>query len=110
MRIELRIGRLVLEGVHRHDAPALRSALEEELGALLSRAPGAPYRSRRARREGAPPVPADADPAVFGRRIARAVHSSLRAAGEPRTAGGRNPAPDGAPAAGTPGRTKGAAR
>ncbi|MGW2598690.1 hypothetical protein [Streptomyces klenkii] len=123
MRIELRIGRLVLDGVHRHDAPALRSALEDELGALLSRAPGTPYRSHRVRRAGAPPVPADADPAVFGRRVARAVHSSLAAAAGPRAAAesratdGRNTAADAAPvhgpasaAAGAPDRTKGAAR
>ncbi|WP_367139248.1 MULTISPECIES: hypothetical protein [Streptomyces] len=117
MRIELRIGRLVLDGVHRHDAPALRSALEDELGALLSRAPGTPYRSHRVRRAGAPPVPADADPAVFGRRVARAVHSSLAAAAQPRAADGRNTPAHAAPAhgpasaaAGAPDRTKGAAR
>ncbi|MCF3101829.1 hypothetical protein IPZ58_09565 [Streptomyces roseoverticillatus] len=117
MRIELRVGRLVLDGIHRHDAPALRTALEHELAALLTRAPDGPYRSHRVRRLGTPPVVADTDPAVFGRRVAHAVHTGLRAAPEPRTAGRPSGVPEAIPARGpspaggdAPGRTKGTPR
>ncbi|WP_328959108.1 hypothetical protein [Kitasatospora purpeofusca] len=77
MRIELHIGRLVLEGVTPHDSAVLRAALESELGALLSRDPLTPRQDHHLHRATTPPVCAAADPAAFGRQIARAVHGSL---------------------------------
>ncbi|GHH64911.1 hypothetical protein GCM10018781_16460 [Kitasatospora indigofera] len=86
IEIELRIGRLVLDGVTPQDGAALRVALESELDQLLSRDPLTVRQDHHLHRVTTPPVPAAADPAEFGRRIARAVHSCLHG-GAPRKAG-----------------------
>ncbi|MGW2253957.1 hypothetical protein ACWCXH_27745 [Kitasatospora sp. NPDC001660] len=78
MRIELRIARLVLDGVAPGDAVELREALECELTALLTADPPVPGRNRRVCRAATAAVAVEADPAVFGRGIAGAVHHSLR--------------------------------
>jgi hypothetical protein len=78
VRIELHIGRLIFDGVTPGDTAALRTALEAELGDLLSGDPVAPRRDHHLRRAAPPPISAAADSATFGRRIAHAVHGSLR--------------------------------
>ncbi|WP_406208290.1 hypothetical protein OH807_36540 [Kitasatospora sp. NBC_01560] len=80
MRIELRIGRLVLDGVAPGAAPALREALERELAALLTADPPSRDGDHRVRHAVTPAVAADPDPAAFGRAVARAVHRSLHPA------------------------------
>ncbi|MFC5148210.1 hypothetical protein [Streptomyces aureoversilis] len=83
MKVELSIGRLVLEGVPGHRAAALSRALEAELGALLAAAPPggqgglADLADVHLRRATAAPVRATADPTALGRRIAHAVHGAL---------------------------------
>ncbi|MFD0261700.1 hypothetical protein ACFV4M_32970 [Kitasatospora indigofera] len=86
IEIELRIGRLVLDGVTPQEGAALRVALESELDRLLSRDPLTVRQDHHLHRVTTPPVPAAADPAEFGRRIARAVHGCLHG-GAPRKAG-----------------------
>ncbi|MFD9460400.1 hypothetical protein [Streptomyces sp. NPDC060027] len=78
MRIELHIGRLIFDGIAPGDTAVLRTALESELGDLLSRDPVAPRQDHHLRRATPPTIAAAADPAAFGRHIARAVHGSLR--------------------------------
>ncbi|MFD4715211.1 hypothetical protein ACFWN5_36865 [Streptomyces sp. NPDC058430] len=78
MRIELHIGRLILEGVPPHDAAALRAALESELDKLLSREPVTSRQDHHQHHATTPTISTAADPAALGRHIARAVHSSLR--------------------------------
>ncbi|MET7573990.1 hypothetical protein ABZT04_36720 [Streptomyces sp. NPDC005492] len=78
MRIELHIGRVVFDGITPGDTAALRTALESELGDLLSGDPVTPLRDHHLHRATPPPISAAADSAAFGRRIARAVHGSLR--------------------------------
>ncbi|WAZ20011.1 hypothetical protein STRCI_001101 [Streptomyces cinnabarinus] len=85
MRIELHIGRVVLEGVSPRDAARVRAALTAELGELLTRAPITPAASHRVRRAAAAPLSPVSDPAALGRGIAQAVHGSLR----PSQGGGR---------------------
>ncbi|MEV3993813.1 hypothetical protein AB0J57_33525 [Streptomyces sp. NPDC049837] len=77
MRIELRIGRIVLEGIEPRDAKTVRTALTTELAALLTRSPITPPASHHIRRTTAPPFPAAPDATALGRGIARAVHGSL---------------------------------
>ncbi|GGY07221.1 hypothetical protein [Streptomyces hiroshimensis] len=77
MKVELSIGRLVLEGVPRHRAAALRRALESELGALLAAAPPGGHGDLHLRRATAAPVHATDDPTALGRRIAHTVHEAL---------------------------------
>ncbi|QLE75102.1 hypothetical protein FGW37_28970 [Streptomyces rectiverticillatus] len=98
MKVELSIGRLVLEGVvPGHRAAALSRALEAELGALLAAAPPGgqgdldDLDDLHLRRAATAPVRATADPAALGRRIARAVHGALATA-RPSLGG---PGPDG---------------
>ncbi|MFC9493559.1 hypothetical protein [Streptomyces sp. NPDC056982] len=78
MRIELHIGRLIFDGIAPGDPAALRTALESELGDLLTRDPVAPRHDQQLHRATPPTITAAADSAVFGRHIARAVHGSLR--------------------------------
>ncbi|MFD3558205.1 hypothetical protein ACFWVU_00830 [Streptomyces sp. NPDC058686] len=78
MRIELHIGRLIFDGIAPGDTAALRTALESELGDLLSRDPVAPRQDQQLHRANPPTIAAAADSAAFGRHIARAVHGSLR--------------------------------
>jgi hypothetical protein len=89
-RIELRIQRLVLDGlpVDRRHAGAVRLAVEAELTRLLSEG-GALAGGERGRVRAADVqfVP-DAGPADLGRRIAGAVHGSL--AGPPARGGGQS--------------------
>ncbi|MFE5871573.1 hypothetical protein ACFQ6V_23410 [Streptomyces roseifaciens] len=87
MKVELSIGRLVLEGVPGHRAAALSRALEAELGALLAAAPPGGQEGLvdltdvHLRRATTAPVRATADPTALGRRIARAVHGALGTSG-----------------------------
>ncbi|MEU1819782.1 hypothetical protein ABZ543_32085 [Streptomyces roseifaciens] len=92
MKVELSIGRLVLEGVPGHRAAALSRALEAELGALLAAAPPGGQGAGRPgdlvdladvhlRRATTAPVRATADPTALGRRIAHAVHGALGTSG-----------------------------
>ncbi|MCQ8771575.1 hypothetical protein [Streptomyces telluris] len=87
MKVELSIGRLVLEGVPGHRAAVLSRALEAELGALLAAAPpggkGAlvDLTDVHLRRVATAPVRATADPVALGRRVARAVHGALGMSG-----------------------------
>jgi len=82
MRIDLRIERVVLEGLDvspRH-IRALRDALHAELNRLVTAAPSATWQqSRRNRRIGAPTLrlhPSDT-PAAVGDGIARSVYGGL---------------------------------
>ncbi|MET8893207.1 hypothetical protein [Streptomyces albogriseolus] len=87
MRIELHIGRLVFDGITPGRPEALRTALESELADLLSGDPITPHQDHHLHRATPPPITAAADSAVLGRRIARAVHGTLRlpgGAGDPR--------------------------
>ncbi|MFI1255304.1 hypothetical protein ACH4U6_16135 [Streptomyces netropsis] len=108
MKVELSIGRLVLEGVPGHRAAALGRALEAELGALLAAAPPggqgdlADLADVHLRRAATTPVRATADPAVLGRRIARAVHEALATARPFRGGPGPSPGPGPAGLAGAP--------
>ncbi|MGK5729761.1 hypothetical protein [Streptomyces sp. URMC 124] len=87
MKVELSIGRLVLDGVPGHRAAALRRALETELGALLTAAPPRGQGDLHLRRAATAPVRATADPAALGRRIAHAVHGALGTPGTTPVAG-----------------------
>ncbi|MFE0134831.1 hypothetical protein ACFWY6_25165 [Streptomyces sp. NPDC059037] len=75
MRIELRIGRIVLEGVAPADAPAVRAALTSRLTDLLTQAP--PTTPHHTHRLTPPTVPAPADPTAFGHALAATVHAGL---------------------------------
>ncbi|MFF7726582.1 hypothetical protein [Streptomyces sp. NPDC008001] len=77
MKVELSVGRLVLEGVPGHRAAALRRALEAELGTLLTAAPPRGLGDLHLRRAVTAPVRATADPTALGRGIAYAVHEAL---------------------------------
>lgn len=77
MRIELHIGRLIFDGIAPGHPAALRTALESELVDLLSGDPVSPHRDHHLHRATPPPISTAADSAVLGRRIARAVHSTL---------------------------------
>ncbi|MFI2372835.1 hypothetical protein [Streptomyces sp. NPDC018833] len=88
-RIDVRIGRLVLDHINApSEVGVLRTALEAELAELLKRDPVVAHRDRRIPCAPAfvPDAPVDIGPAALGRHIARAIHSSLRAAeqGGPR--------------------------
>ncbi len=78
MRIEVHIGRLIFDGISPGHPAALRAALESELADLLSSAPVAPHQDHHRHRATPAPILAAADSTVLGRRIARAVHDSLR--------------------------------
>lgn len=77
MRIELHIGRIVLEGTDSHDAPAVRVALEAELATLLTRTPLTPATPHRAHRIKSPVLPPTATPTAFGQALAHAIHGTL---------------------------------
>ncbi|MFC8700897.1 hypothetical protein ACFUIV_01890 [Streptomyces anulatus] len=74
MRIELHIGRIVLEGVDPREATAVRAALEAELTTLLTRTP---LTSHHTHRTATPVLPLATTPAAFGQALARAVHGAL---------------------------------
>ncbi|MBT2369855.1 hypothetical protein J7E88_32440 [Streptomyces sp. ISL-10] len=81
-RIEVRIGRLVLDHVNApSEVGVLRTALEAELAELLRCDPVVARRDRHIPWAPAsvPDASADPGPAALGRHIARAIHSSLRA-------------------------------
>ena len=78
--IELRIDRIVLEGITldpRH-ARVVREALEAELTRLATAAPGHWPESRQERQVSAPTIPADADPTALGENVARSVYRSIQ--------------------------------
>ncbi|WP_327417816.1 hypothetical protein [Streptomyces sp. NBC_01233] len=75
MRIELHIGRIVLEGVAPADAPAVRAALTSRLGDLLAQTP--PTIPHHTHRLTPPTLPAPPDPTAFGHALAGAVHDGL---------------------------------
>jgi hypothetical protein len=78
VRIELHIERVVLDGVDRRHAAAVREALTSELGRLVAAAPaGSWQRSRLVRRIGAPPVTPVGDPVGLGKGIAASVYGGL---------------------------------
>ncbi|MEU3660520.1 hypothetical protein AB0E77_12305 [Streptomyces sp. NPDC032940] len=78
MRIELHIGRLVFDGITPGSPAALRTALESELVDLLSGDPVTPHQDHHLHRATPPPISTTEDSALLGRRIARAVHGTLR--------------------------------
>lgn len=103
-RIELRIDRLVLDGVGvepRH-AAAVREAVTAELSRLLAAAPARSWQDRRLRRVSAPPVRLGAPGEVSGvaRGVARSLYRAIApVAGRVGNAGGPAPVTTPAPAA-----------
>ncbi|MFD9482856.1 hypothetical protein ACFWBX_02300 [Streptomyces sp. NPDC059991] len=75
MRIELHIGRLVLEGTDPADAPAVRAALTSRLTDLLTQTP--PTTPHHTHRLTPPTLPAPPDPTAFGHALAATVHAGL---------------------------------
>ena len=76
--IELHIERVVLGGVERRHAAAVRDALTAELGRLVAAAPAGWWqRSRLARRIGARRVTPVSEPIGLGRGTAAAVYGGL---------------------------------
>lgn len=83
MRIELHIGRLVLDSVAAHQGTAIREAVIAELSHLLTTTPDHRWRtSQRRRRIAAPPVPPTAGGAEqMGRGVARSVYTGIASQG-----------------------------
>lgn len=81
MRVELHIGRLVLDEsvVERHQTGAVTEALHAELSRLLNEAPDGSWQSSRRLRGVVAPAPVEAggDPSALGRDIAGSVAASV---------------------------------
>jgi hypothetical protein len=93
MRIELRIGRLVLDEalIDRHQAEDVASALRVELSRLLAARPAGSWQaSRRLRGVVAPRMRAGAagDPSGLGRDLAGSVAAGISQATQTSTRGG----------------------
>ncbi|MFJ9742306.1 hypothetical protein [Streptomyces sp. NPDC101166] len=75
MRIELHIGRIVLEGIAPTDAPAVRAALTARLTDLLTQSP--PMTPHHIHRLASLTMPAPSDPTAFGHTLALTIHTGL---------------------------------
>ncbi|MER5374269.1 hypothetical protein [Streptomyces sp. NPDC002553] len=75
MRIELHIGRIVLEGIPSTEAPAIRASLTSRLTELLIQGP--PVTSHHTHRLTSRTMTAPSDPTAFGHTLAETVHTGL---------------------------------
>jgi hypothetical protein len=74
--IELRIDRVILEGIDPRHAQVVREALEAELTRLVASAHWP--KSRQDRQASAPAIPATPNPTTLGENLARSVYQSIR--------------------------------